>query len=323
MSASIRLGVLGCADIAARKVLPALANVPSVHLVAVASRSAGKAAELAGRFGCAAVTGYEELLAREDVDAVYVPLPPALHAEWVGAALRQGKHVLAEKPLTPDPVETAALLDLASSARRVLMENVMFPHHSRHKRVWEMVANGAIGTPLTFTGSFTIPPRPHGDIRNSAALGGGALLDAAVYPLVAAQLALGELEVRSAVLQHDQELGVDVAGAALLRGPANVTAQVVFGMRHSYTSEYRILGDLGRITVGNAYHPRADAPTEIGLHPQSGPAETIAVPADDQCANTLRAFAQAVLHGRAEPVDGLTSRTAVLIDDMRRHAPTA
>lgn len=323
MSEAVRLGVLGCADIAVRKVLPALAHVPSIRLVAVASRTAEKAAEVARRFGCAAIAGYEELLDRPDIDAVYVPLPPALHADWVSAALRRGKHVLAEKPLTPHPAESAALLGLATSARRVLMENIMFLHHSRHRRVRELVTAGAIGTPLAFTGSFTIPARPNGDIRNSAALGGGALLDAAIYPVVAAQVLLGELEVAGAVLQHDRELGVDVAGAALLRGAGDVTAQVVFGMWHAYTSEYQVLGDLGRITVENAYHPRADAVTEIRLRLPDGTVETLVVPPDDQCANTLEAFAQAVLNGRTGPAGDLTSRTAVLIDEMRRHAPTA
>ncbi|GAB3888060.1 Gfo/Idh/MocA family oxidoreductase [Kibdelosporangium lantanae] len=258
----VNVGVLGCADVAVRKMLPALAGHPAVRLVAVASRTADKAAAVAGRFGCAAVTGYRRLLQRDDIEAVYVPLPPTLHTEWIQVALDSEKHVLAEKPLTTSLTDTRAVVDHARMRGLVLMENVTFLHHRRQRRVRALVAGGSIGEPLAFTGSFTVPPRPSEDIRHSRSLGGGALLDAAVYPLVAAQTLLGgDLQVVGAALRYDDRTRVDVAGAALLRRADGVTAQVTFGMNHMYTSTYDIVGSHGRVRVEHAFHPghRGDA----------------------------------------------------------------
>src|SRR5690349_16851277 len=95
----LNVGILGTADIAWRAMAPALAADPTVRLVAVASRTEGRAARFAERFGCAAVTGYENLLRRDDLAAVYVPLPTGLHGYWVGRALAGGRHVLVEKSL--------------------------------------------------------------------------------------------------------------------------------------------------------------------------------------------------------------------------------
>ncbi|CAM3406283.1 Gfo/Idh/MocA family protein [Kibdelosporangium persicum] len=322
MSGVVRFGVLGCADIALRRILPAMTSHPGVRLVAVASRDRDKAATVATRFACEPVTGYRSLLDRDDIDAVYVPLPPALHAEWIRAALTSGKHVLAEKPLTPSGPETTALTTLAGVTGRVLVENVMFLHHRRHRLVRELIANGAIGDPVAFTGSFTIPPRPSGDIRYSASLGGGALLDNAVYPMIAAQLVLGRgLRVVGAVLRNDGASGVDVAGAALLRRDDGVTAQVTFGMDHGYTSEYHVLGRLGRITVERAFHPAADADTEIVVHRQGHQVpERIAVPPDDQYGNTLTAFVRAVRGGITGAFGEITVSTAELVDQVWRCA---
>ncbi|QWF84530.1 Gfo/Idh/MocA family protein [Amycolatopsis sp. CA-230715] len=318
---AIRFGVLGCADVAIRKTLPVLAHHPGVRLVAVSSRSADKAVATAATFGCEPVTGYRRLLDRPDIDAVYIPLPPALHATWIDAALRAGKHVLAEKPLTPTSSQTRALADLAAESGLVLMENVAFPYHRRHRQVLELVASGRIGDPVAFTGSFTVPPRPAGDIRHSAELGGGALLDAAVYPAVAAQLVLGEdLRVAGAVLRQGSS-GVDVAGAALLGRSDGATAQLTFGMHHQYTSEYQILGTLGRITVGHAFHLPAGADSEIRVHERGyEPHESIPVAADDQCGNAAAAFVRAVLTDRGGPIGSTLVPTARVLEEIRHKA---
>ncbi|MFD0546034.1 Gfo/Idh/MocA family protein [Streptomyces mexicanus] len=112
----VRFGVLGCADIAWRRTLPAMRAEPSIEIRAVASRDLTKAERFTGSFGGAAVKGYAELLKRDDVDAVYIPLPAALHTEWVERAVLAGKHVLAEKPLTTRSPETARLLTSRANA---------------------------------------------------------------------------------------------------------------------------------------------------------------------------------------------------------------
>ncbi|MFI9723687.1 Gfo/Idh/MocA family protein [Streptomyces sp. NPDC052396] len=318
MNAPVRIAVLGCADIAVRRMLPAFAADPGLRTVAVASRDGARAAEVAGRFGCRPVTGYAAVLADPEVQAVYVPLPAALHAEWVERALLAGKHVLAEKPLTPDPEVTGKLLALAEESGLALMENVMFVHHTRHTAVRELVRDGAIGELRALHAAFTIPPLPDDDIRYSPELGGGALADVGVYPLRAALHLLGpELAVSGAHLTTRAGKRVETAGAALLRTPAGVSAQITFGMEHGYRSAYELWGTEGRITVDRAFTPPAGHTPVLGLH-RGAEHREIALEPCDQVAATVAAFVTAVRAGHAPGED--TLRQAALLDEVRRSA---
>ncbi|RKT55536.1 putative dehydrogenase [Saccharothrix australiensis] len=317
MDVAVRLGVLGCADVAARRVLPAVARCSEVRLVAVASRDSAKAADFAGRFGCAAVTGYDALLAQDDVDAVYLPLPAALHARWVERALLAGKHVLAEKPLTTSAADTERLLGLAARLGLVLVENYMFLAHGRHAAVRRMVDDGAVGTPLAFGATFTIPPRPPGDIRLDPALGGGALLDTGGYPLRAALHFLGTgLSVAGAALSGDGR--VELGGAALLTRADGVTAQLGFGLRHAYTSEYWFLGTEGRLTTEHVFTTPADHRPVVRLD-RGGRREERVLPVEDQYAGAVRRFAEAVRAG-CSPNTAATLAQAVVVDRITRAA---
>lgn len=315
----VRLGLLGCADIALRRVLPAVARLPQLSLSAVASRDPGRAERVTARFGGRPSADYERLLAREDVDAVYVPLPTGLHAEWVERALAAGKHVLAEKPLTTDPAVTEALVARAQASGLVLRENFMFVHHGRQRRVRELLDDGAVGELRAFSAAFAIPPRDRSDIRYQAALGGGARLDVGAYPVRAALYFLGPTaRITGSVLRYEEASGVDVAGGALAHRPDGVVGQLVFGLDHAYTSRYELLGSEGRITVDRAFTPPADHAPVIRLERSSGTEELVLEP-DDQCANTLAAFADAVLHGQ-NAADPSLVQQARLLDDVRRLA---
>ncbi|MEU2283773.1 Gfo/Idh/MocA family oxidoreductase [Streptomyces sp. NPDC013178] len=317
MSTPVRIGVLGCADIAVRRMLPAFTASPDVEVAAVASRDLSRAEEVAGRFGCRAVQGYAELLDADDVQAVYVPLPAALHAPWVEAALNAGKHVLAEKPLTTDPESTERLLDLAAKQGVALMENVMFVHHPRHEAVRRLVAEGRIGELRSFHAAFTIPPLPDGDIRYDPELGGGALADVGLYPLRAALHFLGPaLEIVGARLTRGAGRRVETSGAALLGTPGGVTAHITFGMEHAYLSRYELWGSEGRITVDRAFTPPADFVPVIGLHGRT--TEELRLEPADQVAATVAAFVAAVRAGSAPAGD--TLRQALLLDDVRRRS---
>ncbi|MFF4604075.1 Gfo/Idh/MocA family protein [Streptomyces sp. NPDC001339] len=317
---AVRLGLLGCADIALRKVLPAVARTPGITLTAVASRSAAKAARVAADTGAEPVRDYPALLARPDIDAVYVPLPAALHTEWTERALRAGKHVLAEKPLTPDATETARLVELARSRGLVLAENFMFVHHPQHRCVQVLLAGGAVGEPRVLNATFTIPPRPEGDIRYRPDLGGGALLDVGVYPLRAAQLLLGPgLDVLGADLRTDPERGVDVAGSALLRGPGGATAHLTFGMDHYYTSRYEVLGSAGRLRLDHAFTPPADHRPVITIERQGG-VERLELEPFDQVTAAVRAFVTSIGSGAGPDAGAAITRQAELVADVRRAA---
>lgn len=318
MSDPLRIGVLGCANIALRRMLPAMAAHPDVDIAAIASRDEAKANEAAAPYGAAAVRGYAELLRRDDVDAVYVPLPAALHAEWTEAALRAGKHVLAEKPLTTNRVLTARLLDLARESGLGLMENVMFVHHHLHHVVRTLVADGAVGELHAFHAEFGIPRLPDNDIRHVFELGGGALWDVGIYPLRAALYFLGDdLDVLGAHLTRGRGRQVETSGAALLRTGGGVTAQVSFGMDHAYRSSYELWGSEGRIGVDRAYTPPADHVPVIRLDRRTG-TEEIRLDPDDQVGNTVAAFVDSVRSGTGPAYDrAVPLRQAELLDAVR------
>ncbi|MDX3229787.1 Gfo/Idh/MocA family oxidoreductase [Streptomyces sp. ME19-01-6] len=322
--AELRVGVLGCADFARRRMLPAMMAAPGAEVVAVASRDAAKAVETARLYGCRPVTGYAELLALEEVEAVYAPLPAALHARWVEAALRAGKHVLAEKPLTTDPARTAELLALARELGLVLMENVMFVHHGQHEAVRTALAEGAIGELRAMHAAFAIPRLQDTDIRYNPDLGGGALWDVGVYPVRAALHFLGPaLRVAGAVLTRGEGRRVDTSGAAVLHTPEGVTVQLTFGLDHPYVAMYELWGTEGRLSVERAYTPPADFEPRVRLRRADGDEELRVAP-DDQVANTLAAFVRAVrdAQGGREVRDGRAAvlRQAELLHDIREAA---
>ncbi|MFI7048201.1 Gfo/Idh/MocA family protein [Streptosporangium sandarakinum] len=318
-SRPVRMAVLGAADIARRRMLPAMTRVAGVEPVVVAGRRPAETGRLAAEFGVEAAGDYETALLRDDVEAVYLPLPNALHAPWAERALRAGRHVLAEKPLTTCAADTARLQRLADERGLVLMEAMMFVHHAQHEEVRRLLDGGALGTPLAFTAAFTVPPRDPGDIRYRAGLGGGALLDTGVYPLRAAQHLLGgDLEVLGAVLRCGDE--VDVGGAALLVSPRGVTAQVEFGFDRPYRCSYEIRGSRGGLLLDRAFTPPADltpVARRTGLDGRTG---DLPLRADDQFAALLRSFARAVRTGERHGDAAASLVQARLVDRIRETA---
>jgi dTDP-3,4-didehydro-2,6-dideoxy-alpha-D-glucose 3-reductase len=318
MTGPLRIGVLGCADIARRRMLPAMVASPDLELVAVASRHPDKARVTARQFGCRATHGYDRLLSSEDIDAVYIPLPAALHAAWVRRALAEGKHVLAEKPLTTELLTTCQLLYQARRDGLVLMENVMFVQHSQHAAVRELVADGRIGSPRSFHAVFTTPRLSRDNIRLRPELGGGALWDLGLYPLRAAMHFLGaDLTVVGAILAVGEGQRVDTSGAALLRAAGGVAAHLSFGLDHDYVSAYTLHGSEGRISVDRAFTPPADHVPVVRVDNGSH-TELMRLEPDDQVANTLAAFVAAVHAGAGPSSDCL--RQAELLDDVRNLA---
>ncbi|MEV2243868.1 Gfo/Idh/MocA family oxidoreductase [Streptomyces sp. NPDC049970] len=318
------IAVLGAADIAWRRTLPAVGRCQGLRLVAVASRTPEKARTFAERFDCDAVTGYERLLAREDVQAVYIPLPNALHEEWAEAALRAGKHVLVEKSLSADG---AAALKLARTARErglAFMENFAFLHHTQHRTVADLVAEGAIGTPQLFSASFGIPRGDDGLIRYSRGLAGGALRETGCYPVRAAQLFLGaDVQVIGSRLRFDADLGVDMAGSALLADAAGVTAQCDFGLDHAYRNTYAVWGSEGRIELDRAFTPPPDARPVLRLLRADHREERV-LPAADQFLGAVTAFASACADpaARESHTDDAVRQAALLESVVTRDAAT-
>lgn len=299
----LRIGLLGCAAIARRKILPAMAVHPCIQVAAVASRDGRRAQHLAAEYGARATATYDDLLDDPDVDAVYVPLPASLHEPWTAAALRAGKHVLAEKPLALDPMAVRRLYALATSSGLTLMENVMFVHHRQHRVVKDLLEGGRIGELRSLRATFTIPRLPDDDIRYALELGGGSLNDVGVYAARAAIHLVGpSWEVVGATSLRRG--GIDMAGSALLRTPGGVSAQLYYGLDHGYQCNYELHGSTGSVFVDRAFTPPATMQPLIALTDGS---EATRIPCreDDQIANTLSAFVAAIEDGHANHRDSM------------------
>ncbi len=181
-SKPLRWGILGAARIASSALIPALRATGS-RIVAVGCRDAARGAAFAAAHGIAHGVSYDELIARDDIDAIYNALPNHGHAPWTIKALHAGKHVLCEKPLALNAGEVAQMLDASRASGRLVHEAFMYRFHPQIDRLRELVASGALGPIRWLRGSFTYLLRDMSDCRWNPALGGGALYDLGCYPL--------------------------------------------------------------------------------------------------------------------------------------------
>ena len=226
----MRLGLLGCASIARRHMIPAAIELGLFDLVAVASRDKNKGEKFGAQFRCENVTGYETLVKRADLDAIYIPLPVGLHHRWTRRCLEEHKHVLVEKSFVPDLASAQDLTSLASANNLVIMENFAFLFHSQLKYVQQLIRCNEIGDVRSFRSAFGFPPRPFNDIRYDKNLGGGALLDAGTYTIRSTQTFLGsDLCVKSASLNIAKSSGVDIFGSAHIVSSKGLSSTVSFG----------------------------------------------------------------------------------------------
>ncbi len=262
----INIGILGCASIAEKSVIPAIKKLESrFNIVAIASRSFSKAKVLADLFNCIPVEGYDNLL-NENIDAVYIPLPTGLHHEWVIKSLNKRKHVYVEKSIAMTSKSAREMVNTAKENQVVLMEGYMFQYHHQHTVVKKILKDFEIGEIRCFRSSFGFPPLQKENFRYNQTLGGGALLDAGGYTLRAANFILGnELDVVAASLYNDPITGVDIFGNAMLINNSGVAAHISFGFDNFYQCTYELWGSLGKLLVYKAFTPKSDEKTFILL----------------------------------------------------------
>ncbi len=291
---SLRIGVMGCADIAWRAMIPAMIRCDKVNLVAVASRTEAKARKFADQFNCDAVIGYAKLLERNDIDAVYMPLPTGLHHEWVLKTLDADKHILVEKSFAENYDSARTMVDRARMKKLLVMENFLFPHHSQHNRVKNLIARGEIGEIQLLRSTFGFPPLPRDNFRYARSLGGGALLDAGAYVVKASTLFLGsDLILLGATLKYDKDLGVDIYGDAMFKNTSGQVAQVSFGFNYYYQCRVELLGTEGKLIVERAFTPPPAYKPVVWLERQDVQ-QRYTLSADDYYVNMLRFFAATV-----------------------------
>lgn len=295
----IRIGVLGCAAIARRSVIPAIKKLSSkFELVCVASRDEDKAIEFAKEFDCKPIVGYDNAL-EEKLDAIYMPLPTGMHDQWVEKAQNKGLHIYAEKSIALNAKGAELMVSKARSKSLSLMEGYMFQYHPQHAIVKDLLQNREIGDLRCFRGSFGFPPLGDGNFRYDSQIGGGVLHDAAGYPLRAAYFILGDdLEVTGSSLFFDEKTNSETFGSAFLKGPNGLGAQIAFGFDNFYQCNYEIWGSKGKITLDRAYTPGANFSPTIVLEKSGEVAKEIKVAPCDHFEKAFEVFYESIFDAK-------------------------
>lgn len=321
MGKKIKVGVMGCAAIADRMVIPAILESPFLELACVASREEKKANAYAEKFGGKAIVGYDNLL-DQDIDMVYMPLPTGLHAEWGQKTLEAGKHLLMEKSLANSLDEAKMLVEKAKEKKLLIQENFMFAFHRQFVLIKAWLEQAKIGQIRCLRSSFGFPPFPNADnIRYQAQLGGGALLDAGAYTLKVAQLLLGEgLEVLASNLTLDQRKGVDVWGGIYLHDRLRgIPIETAFGFDQFYQCSLEIWGSKGKISADRIFTAGPGISPTLKLETSQG-SEVVSVEPDHHFLNLLNDFAHTIASGLFEPKYQEILQQANLISQVRERA---
>lgn len=273
MSRKIRIGVLGCAAIAKKSVIPAIKSLPEhFELAGIASRTFEKAELLADSFQTTAYESYSLMLDQGKLDAVYIPLPNALHLEWVTYALNRGLHVLVEKSLACSAKDVELMCQTAKKRNLALIENFQFRFHKQLSTIKEIVSADEIGELRCVSASFGFPPFPDSDnIRYQRSLGGGALLDAGAYTIKISQEFLGqELVVSSACLSSCNE-GVDLWGGGFIQqSKGNLFSQIAFGFDNHYLCDLTLWGSKGKLKANRIFTAPPDFHPNIIIETSKG-----------------------------------------------------
>lgn len=313
----IRIGIMGAASIAQRSMIPAIQSLSELYeLVGIASRSEEKANQMANRFGCEPIYGYDELLERTDIDAVYMPLPTGLHREWVLKTLSKGKHIYVEKSMAKSYSDCQMMVDVARKKELLLMEGYMFVYHLQHQKVLDILRLGTIGNIRHFFASFGFPPfLDKNNFRYDKKIGGGALMDCAGYTIRAATLILQQrLHVKSSFVYFDNNAN-SIYGSSFLVGDKGVPVSVSFGFDNFYQCKYEIWGSKGKLIVTKAFTPKEKESPLLYLESSTG-VQQIVCDSDNHFIKAMIEFAYSINNKKNEIHYNDALEQSKLLDEM-------
>jgi len=290
--ARVNWGVLGCASFARRRTIPAMLESPSVALMGVASRTAEKAESFRAEFNLPrAYASYDALLDDPQIQAVYIPLPNGLHAEWMIKAAEHGKHSLCEKPFASNAEEAAQVAEAAARRGVCVMEAFMWRMHPQHAKAFATARDGAVGPVRLVRSAFTFQLGREPNVRLVASLAGGSVMDVGCYPISAARYYFSDEPVAAfAQGDIDPEFGVDMRMSGILTFP-NGRAVIDSGFNLPYRTSLEIVGEAGTIVVPKPWLPDPVATIVINGEPE-------VLPAANQYVNQFEYFSRCVLEGK-------------------------
>ncbi|MFB5193532.1 Gfo/Idh/MocA family protein [Neobacillus sp. KR4-4] len=251
----IQWGILSAANIAYDQVLPALRRSDCAEVVAIASKSEGRAE----KFNIPTIyKEYDQLLDDPAIDAVYIPLPNALHVEWAIKAAKKGKHILLEKPAALNVEEMKDIQKAVLDNGVIFMEAFMYQFHKQHQRVRELLESNYIGDYLHIKAHFSWMLEDCNDIRLNPELGGGAMRDVGCYGVHAMSQIIGmkPTKVTMAGKIHP-EYKVDTLSTCIFIDEQGRTAEITASMELPMINRYEIIGSKGTILVDSAFRPDA------------------------------------------------------------------
>jgi predicted dehydrogenase len=300
-------GILGAANIAVRRMIPAMQRNTRCRVVAIASRDERKARAAADALGISRAYGsYAELIADPEIEAVYNPLPNHLHVPWSIRAATAGKHVLCEKPIALSAAEARELAAVRDECGVQIGEAFMVRVHPQWLAAHELVRQGRAGAVRLITGHFSYNRRDAADIRSSVEFGGGALLDIGCYPIMLARWIFGEEPTHViADVDRDPEFGVDRLTSAILRFEQGQATFSCAGQLVPY-QRMHIHGSLARIEVEIPFNPPNERRSRLliddGSQLAGAGAEVVDFEPVDQYELLATRFSEAIRGGGAVPV---------------------
>ena len=295
----VRWGILGAANIAVTKVIPAMRIGSHTPVVAIASRDLAKARTAARKHGIPVAYGsYQELIDDPDVEAIYNPLPNHLHVPWTIRAAEAGKHVLCEKPLALTAAEAKQLIAVRDRTGVQISEAFMVRTHPQWTSVRELIAEGRIGDLRLVSAHFSYFKRDPADIRSNPEWGGGALMDVGCYPITISRWLFDEEPTGAfGLLEYDPEMEIDRLGSGVLQFPSGQAAFTCGGQLVPY-QVVQVFGTEGRIEIEIPFNAPPQRECRIliddGSQLAGASAEVIGLPAVDQYHLQAERFSEAV-----------------------------
>jgi D-xylose 1-dehydrogenase (NADP+, D-xylono-1,5-lactone-forming) len=308
----VRWGLLSTANIN-KMLIPAIRESERGELTAVASRSLDSAKIYAAEWGITHAFGsYEEMLASDEVDAVYISLPNHLHVEWSIKAMEHGKHVLCEKPFALNIEELDRAIAVSRSTGMVLTEAFMYRHHPQTKIAGEFLHSGRLGEVSVVRGVFSFKLDNRSNIRLVPEWGGGSVWDVGCYPISIAQFFMGGPPQWVFADQFLGETGADEIMVGQMHYGNGRMAQFTSSFRTPFYTAVEVMGTKGRLVLSEPFRMDLGDPQML-FYPRDKDPVVIEVPQKELYAGEVEDMHAAILDGAAP---------YLTLDETRNHIRT-
>ncbi len=298
----LNVGVLGVSNHFIKRIILPMKAAQLCHVYAIASRSVSKAEKMAETYGIdKCYNDYEALIADKEVEAVYIPLPNHMHAQWIKKCADYGKPVLCEKPIALNAAEAKDAMEYCEQKQVPLMEGFMYKFHPLWKHAKNIIQTNQIGSIQYINSMFSYNNPNENNIRNIKEFGGGALYDIGCYAVSTPRFLLNKEPIKVVALVKEHEtFKTDIINSAIIDfGDVNATYTVATLAEANQRVE--IVGSAGRIVIPIPYNIYVDTTAEMHVYTAQGK-RTLTFETCDQYGLMFDAFAQSIINNHEVPV---------------------